>query len=92
MTASKLRFRPIILTSVTTILGLLPLAFLAKGQAAFLSFLAIAIVWGLVFSTALMLLVIPCVYAIVDDILACVKSLARRWVRPTDRERLSDTP
>jgi len=78
--AGRVRFRPIILTSVTTIFGLLPLAFLARGQAAFLSPLAIAIVWGLLFATVLTLIVIPCTYTILDDIINAVKRVGA-WVR-----------
>jgi len=93
MTAGRLRFRPIILTSITTIFGLLPLAFLAKGQAAFLSPLAIAIVWGLVFSTILTLIIIPCVYSIVDDIVTFLKSLRRLFSHsPNTTPRTPEEP
>ncbi|RMF85773.1 MAG: efflux RND transporter permease subunit, partial [Nitrospinota bacterium] len=65
--AGKIRFRPILLTSITTITGLSPLAFFATGQAKFLSPMAIALVWGLAFSTLLTLLIIPCFYAVAED-------------------------
>ncbi len=58
-----------ILTSITTILGLSTIAFKTTGQAAFLAPMAISIVFGLVFSTILTLAVIPCVYAALDDFL-----------------------
>jgi multidrug efflux pump subunit AcrB len=64
----KLRIRAICLTSVTTIAGLSPLAFFASGQARFLSPMALSITWGLAFSTILILLLIPCFYAAVDDL------------------------
>ncbi len=63
------RFRPVILTSITTILGLSTIAFKTTGQSAFLAPMAISIVFGLVFSTILTLAVIPCVYAVLDDFL-----------------------
>ncbi len=63
------RFRAVILTSLTTILGLSTLAFKTTGQAAFLAPMAISIVFGLVFSTILTLLVIPCMYAVLDDLM-----------------------
>jgi len=63
------RFRAVILTSLTTILGLSTLAFRTTGQAAFLAPMAISIVFGLVFSTILTLLVIPCLYAALDDLM-----------------------
>lgn len=72
------RFRPVLLTTITTVGGLVPLAFFASGQAKFLSPMAIAVVWGLSFATILTLLLIPCLYAMLDD----TKELARRLFRP----------
>jgi len=65
--AGETRFRPIILTTVTTVGGLLPLALTATGQAAVLASMAHAICWGLSLATGLTLLVIPCAYAVADD-------------------------
>lgn len=65
--AGIMRVRPIILTSVTTIGGLLPLTVWATGSSEFLSPMAIAISWGLGFATVLTLLVLPCIHSIVDD-------------------------
>ncbi|MBX3250759.1 MAG: efflux RND transporter permease subunit [Myxococcales bacterium] len=65
--AGILRLRPIFLTSITTIAGLFPLA-LAGAASPLLSPMATAIAWGLAFATALMLLVVPCFYRIVDDL------------------------
>ncbi len=62
------RLRPIILTSVTTIGGLLPTCVGIGGTSAVWRPLANTIAWGLVFSTVLTLLMLPCVLAIVDDI------------------------
>jgi len=67
--AAFVRFRAVILTSLTTILGLSTLAFRTTGQAAFLAPMAISIVFGLIFSTILTLLVIPCLYAALDDLM-----------------------
>jgi len=63
-----IRLRPIFLTTVTTVGGLLPMALGLGGKSAQWSSLANTIVWGLIFSSTLTLIVIPCVYAIVDDI------------------------
>ncbi len=61
------RLRPVILTTVTTVGGLVPLAFFATGQAKFLSPMAISVVWGLSFATLLTLILTPCLYAMLDD-------------------------
>ena len=65
--ASRQRFRAIALTSITTIAGLLPLLLERSLQAQVLIPLAISIVFGLFASTLLVLLVIPCLYAILGD-------------------------
>jgi multidrug efflux pump subunit AcrB len=66
--AGRQRFRAIILTSSTTIAGLLPLLFERSLQAQILIPLVISTVFGLLASTALVLLVVPCVYTILGDL------------------------
>jgi len=67
ITAGTQRIRPIIMTSLTTILALLPLT-LGFGESASLrSPMAIAVIGGLVTSTLLTLVVIPCFYWMVDS-------------------------
>lgn len=65
--AGQERLRPILLTTVTTVGGLLPLAIGLGGKAERLAPMATAIVWGLSFATVFTLYVIPCLYAIADD-------------------------
>ena len=65
--ASRLRFRAILLTSVTTIAGLLPLLAERSLQAQVLIPLAVSIAFGLLASTILVLFVVPCLYAILAD-------------------------
>lgn len=57
--AARLRLRAVILTSITTIAGLLPLLFETSVQAQFLIPMAISITFGLVFTTFLVLFVVP---------------------------------
>ncbi len=76
--AGRVRVRPILLTSVTTFLGVSPLIFFATGQAAFLSPMAISLGFGLLFATVLILVVLPCFYLIADDLRGWVLTLFRR--------------
>ncbi len=66
--AGRVRARPILLTSITTFLGVSPLIFFTTGQTAFLSPMAVSLGFGLLFATALILLTLPCVYLIGDDL------------------------
>ncbi|NOX55535.1 MAG: efflux RND transporter permease subunit [Planctomycetes bacterium] len=66
--ASRRRFRAIVITSLTTIAGLLPLLTERSLQAQVLIPLATSIVFGLLASTVLVLLVVPCLYAILGDL------------------------
>lgn len=61
------RLRPILLTSLTTIAGLLPIALGIGGRSAIWSPMAGTIVFGLVFSTITALVIIPCVYGLFYD-------------------------
>ncbi|MFT5519553.1 MAG: HAE1 family hydrophobic/amphiphilic exporter-1, partial [Enterobacterales bacterium] len=65
--ASFDRFRAVLLTSVTTIAGMTPLLFESSLQAQILIPLATSIVFGIATSTLLVLFVIPCLYAILED-------------------------
>ncbi|MFT6733601.1 MAG: HAE1 family hydrophobic/amphiphilic exporter-1, partial [Polaribacter sp.] len=67
ITASKSRLRPILMTTFTTVLGLLPMA-IGLGEGAELRApLAVVVSFGLVFSTALTLLIIPATYLIMPS-------------------------
>jgi multidrug efflux pump subunit AcrB len=61
------RLRPIILTTVSTIGGLLPLALGFGGKSEIWAPMASTIIFGLIFSTLGTLLVIPCIYGVMDD-------------------------
>ncbi len=66
--ASCQRFRAILLTSATTVAGLLPLIFETSQQAQTLIPLAVSIAFGIMASTVLVLIVIPCIYVIKADV------------------------
>lgn len=65
--AAQARFRAIFLTSVTTVLGLLPILFETSLQAQVLIPLVISIAFGLTATTILILFVVPAFFAVLDD-------------------------
>jgi len=62
------RFRPILLTSLTTFLGLAPMILETSMQARFLVPMAISLGFGVLFATFVILLLVPCLYLILVDI------------------------
>ena len=66
--AGVARFRPIVLTSLTTFAGLSPLLFEKSMGAQFVIPMAVSLAFGVVFATGISLLVVPCSYVILDDI------------------------
>ncbi|MEE9342121.1 MAG: efflux RND transporter permease subunit [Gammaproteobacteria bacterium] len=68
MEAGRVRIRPILLTTITTFLGVSPLIFFSTGQTKFLAPMAVSLGFGLVFATVLILIVVPCFYLIADDL------------------------
>ncbi|GAA5190202.1 efflux RND transporter permease subunit [Ferrimonas gelatinilytica] len=73
--ASRDRFRAVFLTSLTTAVGLLPLLLEPSLQAQVVKPMVVAIVFGILASTLLVLFMIPCAYAILAD---------RGWLRATE--------
>ena len=63
--AGKSRFRPVLMTTLTTILGMLPMCFASEGQSMMVQPIGIAVVGGLTSSTFITLLVIPVLYSLV---------------------------
>jgi len=64
------RFRPILLTTATTFLGLTPMIFETSMQAKFLIPMAVSLGYGIVFATAITLILIPTLYRILEDVKA----------------------
>ena len=81
--SGKVRFRPVMLTSITTIAGLFPLLLERSFQAQFLIPMAISISFGLLFATLLTLLYVPALYLIIGDI----KNLFSNWFKRQEGER-----
>jgi HAE1 family hydrophobic/amphiphilic exporter-1 len=87
ITAGRTRLRPIMMTTLAMIFGMLPLA-LAIGQGAEMRApMARAVIGGLVTSTLLTLLVVPVVYTILEDFGAWVH---RKWVGAPAAERAGE--
>jgi len=65
--AGMMRFRAILLTSLTTFAGLMPMILERSLQARFLIPMAISLGYGVLFATVITLLLIPCLYIILED-------------------------
>lgn len=65
---SKTRFRPVILTSLTTAFGVIPAAYGLGGLDPFIQPMALTLNFGLLFGAALTLFLIPCFVAVTDDL------------------------
>ncbi|HMO19172.1 MAG TPA: efflux RND transporter permease subunit [Oligoflexia bacterium] len=74
-TAATRRFRPILLTTLTTFCGLGPMIFETSRQARFLIPMAISLGFGIVFATAILLIVVPCLYMVLEDVKKILKIL-----------------
>ena len=62
------RFRPILLTTITTFGGLAPMIFETSRQARFMIPMAISLGYGILFATLITLMLVPSLYMIIDDI------------------------
>ena len=68
ITAAKVRMRPIVLTSVTTVAGLLPMAYGIGGSDPFSAPMALAMGYGILFATPITLILVPCLLAVMHDL------------------------
>ncbi|MBK8973619.1 MAG: efflux RND transporter permease subunit [Hahellaceae bacterium] len=76
--AGGARFRPIILTSLTTFAGLMPLVFETSIQAQFLIPMAVSLAFGVLFATAVSLLLVPAACYVLADL----EALMHRFLHP----------
>ena len=67
------RFRPVLLTTLTTFGGLAPMIFETSRQARFLIPMALSLGFGILFATVITLLLVPCLYLLIEDMLALRK-------------------
>lgn len=87
--AGRARLRAILLTTITTVLGLMPLILEQSFQAQFLIPMAIAIAMGLLSATVLILIVLPCLILVLDDLKRLFRFL---WFGHADRPAPADQP
>ncbi|MDJ0763867.1 MAG: efflux RND transporter permease subunit [Myxococcota bacterium] len=71
--AGQRRFRPILLTTLTTFGGLSPMIFETSRQARFMIPMALSLGYGILFATAITLVLVPSLYMIIEDVLALVR-------------------
>jgi multidrug efflux pump subunit AcrB len=82
--AGKKRFRVILLTTMTTFVGLLPMLFETSTQAQFVIPMALSLSFGIVFATTITLVLVPCLYRVIYDLRD-----SKRFPEATAREALS---
>ena len=82
--AGKKRFRAILLTTMTTFVGLLPMLFETSTQAQFVIPMALSLSFGIVFATTITLVLVPCLYRVIYDLRD-----SKRFPEATAREALS---
>jgi Cu/Ag efflux pump CusA len=93
--AGASRFRPILLTSLTTFVGLMPLMAEPSFGAQFLVPMAVSLAFGVLFATFITLILVPTAYLILDDMKRGVRTLLGRPEVETElssNERLPSTP
>lgn len=91
--AGLTRFRPILLTSMTTFAGLSPLLLEKSVQAKFMIPMAVSLGFGVVFATFITLVLVPSVYVILEDIKTFLfKILGRHNIDVTDPSVSATTP
>ena len=76
--AVRTRFRPVVLTSMTTFLGIVPLLFNQSTQVLFLKPMAISLGVGILFATSIILLLVPVAYIIIDDFIMFLERLSKK--------------
>jgi len=80
LTAGVVRFRPVMLTSMTTFIGLMPLLFEKSTQAQFLIPMAVSMAFGIIFATFITLILVPANYLFVEDLKLFFKKIKCRIV------------
>jgi multidrug efflux pump subunit AcrB len=83
------RFRPIVITSVTTVVGLLPTAYGFLGENSYVKPLAMSMAWGVMFGGLVSLILLPVLYMLDQDLRRLARGL-RLWLRLRNRAARGD--
>jgi hydrophobic/amphiphilic exporter-1 (mainly G- bacteria), HAE1 family len=78
LAAGPVRLRPILMTSVAIILGMIPTAAAWGSSGTFRSPMAITVIGGVIISTLLSLIAVPVAYTIIDDFVTAISRIFRR--------------
>lgn len=84
------RLRPILITSITTVMGLFPAAYEIGGANPFMTPMIMAMLWGVLFGTLVSLILLPCLFASEQDFRALLRRIIRR--EKSADARLSTAP
>jgi multidrug efflux pump subunit AcrB len=76
------RLRPILITSITTVVGLFPAAYEIGGANPFMTPMIMAMLWGVLFGTLVSLILLPCLFASEQDFRALLRRIFRRETTP----------
>ena len=86
ISAGTQRFRAIVLTSLTTFLGLVPILLEKSLQAKIVIPMATSLAFGILFSTLVTLILVPCLYLVLEDI----KRFFVWWWKPQSCAKTTD--
>ena len=89
LNACLVRFRPILLTSVTTFVGLIPLMSTSTPATAPFLPMAVSLAWGVLFATFITLLLVPSLYLIVEDLIY-QKARLSAWIHRQPMPKMND--
>ncbi|MEM0912199.1 MAG: efflux RND transporter permease subunit [Pseudomonadota bacterium] len=90
LAAVKRRFRPILLTTLTTSLGLLPMLLETSMQARFLIPMVISLATGILFVTVIVLVLLPCLVKVADDCHLMFRSFQQKLFTDNDSSEVNN--
>ncbi|MGF6173536.1 efflux RND transporter permease subunit [Ensifer sp. 4252] len=90
LTAGTTRARPIIMTTIAMVAGMVPAAIGVGADAAFRAPMAIAVIGGLITSTMLSLVFVPVMFTVMDDISVRLGRWLKRLSSVTDEDKIAD--